>query len=141
MGGVLRVVYIFVVMELASRRIVHLNVSESPGLAWVKQQMRDAAPVGEEPKYLIHGNDGIFGRFGKRRRVEGRDGIREKTYRCHIDWWLDEVMDIKGISTPYGAPNANSRLTAGIVSRPTRSESFRSRIPVAPKVPIYLSAP
>ena len=104
------VVYIFVVMELASRRIVHLNVSESPGLDWVKQQIRHVASVGEEPKYLIHDNDGIFGQFGKRRRVEGRRGTSQKSYRCHLDWWLETVMGIKGIPIPYGAPNANSRL-------------------------------
>ncbi len=90
--------------------IVHLNVSDSPGLDWVKHQIRDAAPVGEEPKYLVHDNDGLFGQFGKRRRVEVRDGTSEKAYRCHLDSWLEAVMGITGIAIGYGAPNANSRL-------------------------------
>jgi putative transposase len=36
------VVYILVVMEIASRRIVLINATTSPGLAWVKQQIRQA---------------------------------------------------------------------------------------------------
>ena len=45
--------YIFVIMELGSRRVVHVNATEHPSLAWVKQQVRDATFEGE-PKFLIH---------------------------------------------------------------------------------------
>ena len=41
------VVYIFVVMEIASRRIVLINATTSPGLAWVKQQIRQATAWGK----------------------------------------------------------------------------------------------
>jgi len=59
------VVYIFIIMELGSRKIVHFNVSESPGLDWVKQQIREISPYGGGPRFLIHDNDGIFGQFGR----------------------------------------------------------------------------
>ena len=52
--------YIFVIVELGSRRIVHINVAAYPNLAWVRQQIRDAT-FGDQPKFLIHDNDGIFG--------------------------------------------------------------------------------
>ena len=32
-----RVLYVFVIMELASRKVVHFNVTEHPTLEWVKQ--------------------------------------------------------------------------------------------------------
>ena len=99
------VIYIFIIMELGSRRIVHFNVSESPGLDWVKQQIREISPYGEGPRFLIHDNDGIFGQFGNRKK--GQNG---KTYRCAFDMWLDRTMGIEGIPIPYGAPNANARL-------------------------------
>ena len=38
------VAYVFVVMEIASRRVVLANVTTSPTLAWVKQQIRQATP-------------------------------------------------------------------------------------------------
>ena len=57
-------------MELGSRRIVHFNVSESPGLAWVKQQIREISPYGEGPRFLIHDNDGIFGQFADRKKQQ-----------------------------------------------------------------------
>ena len=36
------VAYIFVIMEIGSRRIVHVNVTSNPTLPWVKQQIREA---------------------------------------------------------------------------------------------------
>jgi len=48
------VVHVFVVMEIASRRIVHVNVTTSPTLPWVKQQIRDATAWGETPRFLVH---------------------------------------------------------------------------------------
>jgi putative transposase len=95
-------VYVFVVMAISTRRIVLINVTTSPTLDWVKHQIRTITAFDEGPRYLIHDNDGIFGQF--RERQAGR------YYRCHFDRWLFEVMGIKGIPIPYGAPNANARL-------------------------------
>ena len=103
------VVYIFVVMEIGSRRIVHWNVTTSPSLGWVKQQIREATPWGEAPRFLIHDNDGIFGQYSHRPTVIKADG-KKRTYRCQMDHWLDNVMGIEGIPIPYGAPNANAHV-------------------------------
>lgn len=93
------IVYVFVVMEIHTRRIALINVTTSPSLAWVKQQIREIAAFGDGPRFLIHDNDGIFGQFGGK--------SRGRPFRCHLDLWLSRVMDIKGIPIPYGAPNAN----------------------------------
>ena len=100
------VVYVFVVMEIATRRIVHFNVTKSPTLAWVKQQFREATPWGQHPRFIVHDNDGIFGQYRPRLTVEQEDGTKG-SYRCHLDRWLHEVMGIKGLPIPYGAPNAS----------------------------------
>ena len=102
------VAYIFIVMEIESRRIVYWGVTTSPALPWVKQQLREATPWSEAPRFLVHDNDGIFGQYPKRLTIE-KDGKR-RSYRCHLDRWLHEVMDIEGIPIPYGAPNANAHL-------------------------------
>jgi putative transposase len=99
------VVYIFVVMEIGSRRIVHVNVTTNPTLSWVKQQIRQATTDDQTPRFIVHDNDGIFGQYGKPLKI--KKSARERSYRCHLDRWLDEVMEIEGIPIPYGAPNAS----------------------------------
>jgi len=96
-------VYIFVLMHVASRRIVLINATASPGLAWVKQQIRQATEWATCPRFLLHDNDGVYGQYHQRRAQEGL----VRRYRCHLDMWLAEVMGIEGIPIPYGAPNAS----------------------------------
>jgi putative transposase len=100
------IVYIFVVMEIASRRIVLINATTSPGLAWVKQQIREATEWDESPRLLLHDTDGIFGQF-RDRKPRGNKGRR---YRCHLDAWLADAMDVEGIPIPYGAPNCSPHI-------------------------------
>ncbi|MDZ7933406.1 MAG: helix-turn-helix domain-containing protein, partial [Emticicia sp.] len=45
--------YVFVVMELKTRRIVHIGVTKYPTDEWTAQQLREATPWGKGPKYLI----------------------------------------------------------------------------------------
>ena len=99
------VAYVFVIMEIGSRRIVHVNVTSNPTLSWVKQQIHEATVWGQTPRFLVHDNDGIFGQYGRLVKVE-RDG-RTRSYRCHLDRWLDDVTGIEGLPIPYGAPNAS----------------------------------
>jgi transposase InsO family protein len=98
---------IFVVMELSSRKVVHVNVTEHPSQAWVQQQLRDAAFDGS-PKFLLHDNDGMFGQLGKpvTKEVNGK----KVSCRSAFDAWLAETMGIRGIPTPYGAPNAQAHV-------------------------------
>ena len=99
------VAYVFVIMEVGSQRIVHVNVTTNPNLPWVKQQIREAAAWGPSPRFLVHDNDGIFGQFGRRVTVE--ENGRKRSYRCHLDRWLDQVIGIRGLPIPFGAPNAS----------------------------------
>jgi len=46
---------------LGSRRIVHVGVTRAPTDAWVAQQLREATPFGQAPKYLIRDNDAKYG--------------------------------------------------------------------------------
>jgi hypothetical protein len=102
------VVYVFVIMEVGSRRIIHVNVTTNPTLPWVKQQIREATAWDRTPRFLVHDNDGIFGQFGRRVTVE--ENGRKRSYRCHLDRWLHEVPGVEGLPIPYGAPNASSHV-------------------------------
>jgi putative transposase len=80
-------IYIFVIMELRKRRIIHIGVTESPTDEWTTQQLREATPCGEHPKYLIHDRDNKFGPQFSARAT--RSGIEE-------------------IQTPFRTPQANA---------------------------------
>lgn len=53
--------FTFFIVELASRKVVHVGVTDAPTDAWTAQQLREATPFGEDPKYLIHDRDSKFG--------------------------------------------------------------------------------
>src|SRR5215210_822105 len=56
-----RSLFAFFVVELGSRRVVHLGVTRHPTDAWVAQQLREATPFGMAPRFLLRDNDGKFG--------------------------------------------------------------------------------
>jgi len=56
-----RTIFLFFIIELGSRRIVHVNLTQSPSDAWVALQIREATPFGEGPRFLICDNDGKYG--------------------------------------------------------------------------------
>jgi transposase InsO family protein len=55
-----RVLYVFVVIEHASRRLIHINVTAHPTAQWTMQQFREAIPADHSYHILIHDRDAIF---------------------------------------------------------------------------------
>jgi putative transposase len=55
-----RTLYVFVVIEHASRRLLHVNVTAHPTALWTLQQRRDAIPSDHTYRFLIHDRDAIF---------------------------------------------------------------------------------
>ncbi len=56
-----RVLYVFLMVHNASRRIVHFNVTDHPTMDWAAQQLVEAFPWDSAPKYLLRDNDKIYG--------------------------------------------------------------------------------
>jgi len=56
-----RTIFVFFIIELGSRRVVHFAVTRSPSDAWVAQQMREATPFDVRPRFLIRDNDSKYG--------------------------------------------------------------------------------
>ena len=82
-----RVLYVFVVMELGTRRIVHHNVTAHPTADWTLQQFREALPGVHTYRHLIHDRDSIF----------CKELDKEVT-----------AMGVRVLRTPVRAPKANS---------------------------------
>jgi hypothetical protein len=56
-----RVLFVFVVLSHDRRRIVHINVNAHPTAVWTAQQLREAWPWDEVPRFVLRDRDGIYG--------------------------------------------------------------------------------
>jgi putative transposase len=79
-----RLLYCLVVLRHDRRRVVHFNVSSHPTARWTAQQVVEAFPSEEAPRFLIRDRDAIYG-VDFRRRVKGM-GIEEVITACRSPW-------------------------------------------------------
>jgi putative transposase len=56
-----QVLYVFLVLAHDRRRVVHFNVTAHPTAEWTAQQLREAFPFDQIPRYLLRDRDKIFG--------------------------------------------------------------------------------
>ncbi len=56
-----KVLFVFVVLAHARRRIVHFNVTEHPTAQWTAHQLSEAFPWEAAPRYLIRDRDRVYG--------------------------------------------------------------------------------
>ncbi len=82
-----RPLFAFFIIELKSRKVIHVNVTRSPTDPWVAQQLREVTPYGQAPKYLIRDNDRKFGPHFARAAT---------------------ISSINVLRTPYRTPRANA---------------------------------
>jgi len=55
-----RLLFVLVVLAHDRRRITHVAVTAHPTAAWTAQQLRNAFPEDQAPRYLVHDRDGAF---------------------------------------------------------------------------------
>jgi transposase InsO family protein len=55
-----RQLYVFVLMEIGTRKVVYSDVTAHPTAAWTLQQFREALPSDHGHKFVIHDRDSIF---------------------------------------------------------------------------------
>jgi putative transposase len=79
--------FAFFIIELKSRKVIHVGVTRSPTDAWTAQQLREVTPYGQTPKYLIRDHDSKFG-------------------PCFARVAATSTIEI--LTTPYHAPRANA---------------------------------
>jgi putative transposase len=85
-----RVLYVFLVLAHDRRRILHFNVTAHPTAEWTAQQLREAFPFAQLPRYLLRDRDAIFGHdFQERVREIGicevRSAPRSPWQRAYIE--------------------------------------------------------
>jgi putative transposase len=82
-----RQLYVFVLMDIGRRRIVHCNVTSHPTAAWTLQQFRESLHADHNHKFLIHDRDSVFS--------------------VELDGEL-QSFGLKVLRTPVRAPQANA---------------------------------
>ena len=87
MTATFRLLYVFVVIEHHSRRLIHCNVTAHPSAAWTLQQLREAIGLEEQYEYLLHDRDSIFAN--------------------HLDESI-ERLGVEVLSSPPRSPQANA---------------------------------
>ena len=83
----LRLVYVFLVLEIGTRRILHWNTTEHPTAEWTAQQFRSFL-TGDEPyRFVVHDRDAVFS--------SAADGALRS-------------MSLRVLKTPARVPQANA---------------------------------
>jgi len=89
-----QVLYVFLVLAHDRRRILHFNVTAHPTAEWTGQQLREAFPFDQLPRYLLRDRDAIFGdAFGGHVRDMG---IREVLSTPRSPWQRAYVERVIG---------------------------------------------
>jgi len=83
-----RILFVFVALEIGSRRILHCNVTAHPTAEWTLQQLRDAIPSDHPYQFLIHDRDTIFS--------------------SELDAEVKSTFGLRVLRTPVRAPQANA---------------------------------
>jgi transposase InsO family protein len=76
--------YVLVIVRLARRELVWINVTSHPTAEWIAQQITEAFPWHEAPRYLIRDRDKIYG-AAVTRRLRAM-GIRDKPIAPGSPW-------------------------------------------------------
>jgi len=82
-----RILYVFVVLEVGTRRILQWNVTAHPTADWTAQQFRMVVPGDQAHRFVIHDRDTIYS-----------DGV-DRTLLA---------MGLTVLKTPVRAPQANA---------------------------------
>jgi transposase InsO family protein len=76
--------YVLVIVRLARRELVWTNVTAHPTAGWIAQQITEAFPWNNAPRYLIRDRDAIYG-TAVTRRLRAM-GIRDKPIAPGSPW-------------------------------------------------------
>jgi transposase InsO family protein len=83
-----QLLYVLVILDVGSRRILHCNVTGHPSAEWTLQQFREMLSGERAYRFLIHDRDSIFS--------------------ADVDHELTQGFGLKVLKTPARSPQANA---------------------------------
>jgi len=79
-----RILYCFIVLRHEKRKIVHFNITTNPTSLWTAQQIKEAFPFDQAPKYLLRDRDAIYGHVFQ--QTVNNMGIKEVLTAAKSHW-------------------------------------------------------
>ena len=79
------ILYVLIILSHARRKIEHFAFTTNPTSDWVAQNIREATPYDNVPKYLIHDNDCIFTSQALQKFLANVN-IKSKKTAFHAPW-------------------------------------------------------
>ena len=91
-----RILFAFVVLRHDRRFVVHFIVTAHPTAEWTAQQIVEAFPFDETPRFLIRDRDGVYGtRFRQRIANMGIEEVviarRSPWQNPYVEWLIGSV--------------------------------------------------
>jgi hypothetical protein len=110
-----RLVFVLVLLAHDRRRIRHVVVTTHPTAAWTAQQLREAFPWDEAPRYLIHDRDHAFDGLETTAKAMGIDDVLTERFigsarrECFDHVIVFNEAGVKKLMTLYGSYHERSR--------------------------------
>ena len=146
-----RLLFVLVILAHERRRIVHVAVTAHPTAAWTAQQLREAFPWDEAPRYLLHDRDHAFDGWADTAKAMGMDdlltaprspwqnverfiGAARRECLDHVIVW--SATGLQWLMHRYTAYDERARTHLSLdkdapiprpIGRPVRAGSWRSR--------------
>jgi putative transposase len=90
-----RLLFVLVLLAHDRRRIKHVAVTAHPTAGWTAQQLREAFPCDEAPRYLIHDRDHAFDHLGVTAQGMGVDELltapRSPWQNAFAERWIGSI--------------------------------------------------
>jgi hypothetical protein len=101
--------YVLVIVRLARRELVWINVTRHPTAEWIAQQITEAFLWNEAPRYLIRDQDAIYG-AAVTRRLRARHQRQTNCSRLAVAEWARGEADRHD---PPRMPRPHDRIWGG----------------------------
>jgi hypothetical protein len=88
------ILFVFLILAHDRRRVLHFNVTSNPTAEWTAQQIVEAFPWDDVPRYLLRDRDSIYG--GHFRRRVTNPGIEEVVIARRSPWQNPHVERLIG---------------------------------------------
>jgi hypothetical protein len=66
-----RVLYVFVAMEIGSRRLLHVNITSHPTAVWTVQQFRETLAAPHAYRFVLHDREHLLAVARRRHHCDG----------------------------------------------------------------------
>jgi putative transposase len=132
-----RTLYVFLLMEVGTRRIVHCNITAHPTAAWTLQQLREAIPSDHSYRFLIRDRDAIFsGEMDQQLKAFGLRVLRTPARAPKANAYCERLVgNIRRECLDFMIPLGEKHLRRILAEWVTHYNQGRAHLSLGPGIP------